>query len=88
MTATPEELSVDVADLMEQIEPHLQGKTKAVILLALLNTLAIMMARNDAASREGIITAIPVTLRDMLAQFDRKHANGAAMLRTPPARSF
>ena len=77
-----------VEDLYRQIEPIMRGKAKAVVLLTLIRVVATMLARTDPDTRDKIIDAIPVTLRGTLELYDQQHprANGAAMLRTPPAR--
>ena len=77
-----------VDDLYRQIEPILRDKAKAVVLLTLIRAIATMLARSDDRTREAIVEAIPVTLRNTLALHDREYprANGAATPRKPPAR--
>ena len=90
MKKDPDLVLHKIDELHDKIEPLLRGQEQAVVLLTFLRAISAMLSHADDDTRDKIIDAIPVTLRGTLELYDQQHprANGAAMLRTPPARSF
>lgn len=63
-----DEQQYEVAELMDRIEPHLDGYTRAVILLASIRLIAAMLGPADQKTQDDTIDAIPETLRSIMGR--------------------
>jgi hypothetical protein len=61
----------EIVALIKQIDPHLNGHPRAIIILALTRILAAMLAPANKATREEMLQAIPDTIRNILREMDR-----------------
>ena len=58
--------SEEASDLIEQIRPLLPRYSRGAVLIALMNTLVLVLRQLDESTRDDIIDTLPVALREIL----------------------
>jgi hypothetical protein len=61
----------EIVALMMEIEPHLSGYKRGVIVLALCRLLAAMLGPAAPETREAMLQAMPGAIRGILREIDR-----------------